>query len=103
MVTIRSVALTSPTRIEQERTHLAVDVHRAGAALRDAAAVFGAGEADLLADDPQQRRIGLHLHVTDLAIDVELCHAPPHATGSAVEFRRRGSSSAADSPMRRPP
>ena len=33
--------------------HLAVDVHRAGAALRDAAAVLGAGQADLLADDPQ--------------------------------------------------
>ena len=63
MVTILSVAFTSPTRIEQERCDLAVDVHRAGAALRDAAAVFGAGEADLLADDPQERRVGLDLHV----------------------------------------
>ena len=32
--------------------HLAVDVHGAGAALRDAAAVFRAGETDLLADHP---------------------------------------------------
>ena len=56
-------------------THdLAVEVHRARAALRDAAAVFGAGEADLLADDPQERSVGLHLHVTDPAVDVELGH-----------------------------
>src|SRR5215211_411090 len=43
---------------ERERAgalHLAIDVHRARAALRDAAAVFGAGEADLFADDPQER------------------------------------------------
>ena len=66
MVTIWSVGFTSPTRIEHERIDLAVDVDRAGAALRDAAAVLGAGQADLLADDPQQRRIVLHLHVTRL-------------------------------------
>src|SRR5262249_26130116 len=59
--------------------HLVVDVHRAGAALRDAAAVFRAGEADLLADHPQERGIGLHLHVTDTAIDVELSHELPLA------------------------
>ncbi len=63
MVTILSVAFTVPTGIEQERMHLAVDVHRAGAALRDAAAVFGAGQADVLADHPQQRRVVLDLHV----------------------------------------
>src|SRR6266581_4616715 len=51
---------------------LAVDVHRARAALRDAAAVLGSRQARLLADGPQQRRVGLHLHVTHLAIDVEL-------------------------------
>jgi hypothetical protein len=32
--------------------HLVVDVDRARAALRDAAAVFRPGEADLLANDP---------------------------------------------------
>src|SRR5678816_4864077 len=53
---------------------LAVDVHRAGPALRDAAAVLGAREADLLADGPEQRRVGLDLHVTDATIDVELRH-----------------------------
>ena len=40
------------------RAHrLAVDVHRAGAALGDAAAVLGAGEAEVLAHDPEQRRV----------------------------------------------
>ena len=34
----------------------AIDMHRAGAALGDAAAVFRAGQAGLLADRPQQRR-----------------------------------------------
>src|SRR5882762_10165522 len=54
-------------------THqLAVDVDGAGTALRDATTILGARQADLLADDPEQRRSGLHLHVTDAAIDVEL-------------------------------
>src|SRR4030095_16246946 len=60
---------------------LPVDVHGAGAALRDAATILGARQADLLTDDPEQRRIGLHLHVTDAAVDVELRHGltPPVA------------------------
>src|SRR5258708_7963617 len=60
--------------------HLAVDVHGAGAALRDTAAVLRAGQTDLLADDPQERRPGLHLHVADLAVDVEFCHERPPLT-----------------------
>src|SRR5215510_16539544 len=60
--------------------HRAVDVHGAGAALRDAAAVFRAGEADLLADHPQERGIRLDLHVVDFAVDVEFCHELPLAS-----------------------
>src|SRR5262245_27870169 len=56
---------------------LAVDVHRAGAALGDAAAVLGARQTHLLADDPQQGRVGFHRHLTDLAVDVELRHEHP--------------------------
>src|SRR5215831_8739450 len=56
---------------------LIVDVHRAGPALRDSAAVLGARQADLLADHPEQRRVGLHLHVANLAVDVELWHERP--------------------------
>src|SRR5262249_61436786 len=50
------------------------DVHRAGAALGDAAPILGAGEADLLADHPQERRVRLHVHIMNGAIDIELCH-----------------------------
>src|SRR5499427_9548704 len=57
--------------------HLVIDVHGAGAALGDPAAVFRAGEADLLADDPQERGICLHLHVADGVVDIELCHKLP--------------------------
>src|SRR5262249_7351714 len=62
--------------------HLVIDVHGAGAALGDPAAVFRAGEADLFADDPQERGICLHLHVADTAVDVELCHEFPLASSS---------------------
>src|SRR6266851_1909846 len=57
--------------------HLVIDVNRAGAALCDSTAIFGAGEADLLADDPQERGICLHLHVAHAAVDVELRHGRP--------------------------
>ena len=44
---------TALTGTEHERMRHAVDMHGAGAALRDAAAVFGAGEADGVAQHPQ--------------------------------------------------
>src|SRR2546427_9276478 len=63
---------------QDARAHqLAVEVHRAGAALGDPAAVLGARQPDLLADDPEERSVGFHLYVTDLAVDVELCHGRP--------------------------
>src|SRR6266705_731950 len=61
--------------------HLAVDVHGTGAALRDPASVLRAGQAHLLADDPQERRPGLSLYVAYLAVDVEFCHERPPLTG----------------------
>src|SRR5215831_987112 len=72
--------------------HFVVDVHGAGAALGDAAAIFRAGEADLLADDPQEGRVGLYLHVTYTSIDVELCHERPLANVFyfLVAWRRAG-------------
>ena len=71
-MTMRSVALTALDRHRAGALDLAVDVHGARAALRDAAAVFRAGEADLLANDPQERGVGLHRHLMDLAVDVVL-------------------------------
>ncbi len=49
----------------------AVHVHGAGAALRDAAAVLGAGEADLLADHPEQRRGRVDVDLVRLAVDCQ--------------------------------
>ena len=48
-----------PTGSWQERTGCAVDVDGAGAALRDAAAVLGAGQPELVAQHPEQRRVGV--------------------------------------------
>src|SRR5260370_17046332 len=67
--------------------HVVIDMHGAGAALRDPAAVFGAGEADLLADDPQERGICLHLDVAHAAVDVELRHERPLASWVTRSFR----------------
>ncbi len=55
---------------------LTVDVYGASAAQRHAAAVFGAGKAHQIADDPQQGRVRLGFHGLFGAIDVEgvLCH-----------------------------
>src|SRR5882672_3868848 len=52
----------------------AVEMYGARPALGDAAAVFGAGEADLLADHPEQRRIGVDIDLVGLAIDGQSNH-----------------------------
>src|SRR5262245_34931893 len=43
----------------------------AGAAARDAAAVLGAGEPDIIAQDPQERGLRLDVHGLRLAVDVQ--------------------------------
>jgi len=48
----------------------AIDMDRAGAAARDTAAVFGAGEPDAVAQNPKQRGLGLDIHLFGLAVDV---------------------------------
>src|SRR6516225_6137693 len=47
----------------------AVDVHGAGAALSDAAAVFGANQSDRIAQHPKQRRVGFGIDVVGLSVD----------------------------------
>src|SRR5438045_7882705 len=61
-------------------------MHSAGAALRDAAAELGAGEPELLADHPQQRRIARLLGIDFPAVDGEFghCFAPPSGTAMLV-------------------
>src|SRR5262249_9139021 len=46
----------------------AIDMHGARAALRDAAAVLGAGQADVLADRPEQWRVPLDDDVVILSV-----------------------------------
>src|ERR1700704_1453324 len=52
----------------------AVDVDGAGAALCNAATIFGAGQAGVFPDRPQQRRIRLDIQFKCFAIDSEVCH-----------------------------
>src|SRR5438445_4597616 len=53
---------------------LAVEVHRAGAAHRDAAAVLGTGEADLLPDSPEKGRVGVDVDLERSAVDRQARH-----------------------------
>ena len=65
----------------------AVDVHGAGAALRDAAAVLGAGQADLFPDHPQQRGVGIDVDVVRFSVDGETGHAFPPGFPTCRYFR----------------
>jgi hypothetical protein len=64
--------------------HLAVEMNRAGAALGDAAAIFGAGQADMFANDPQQGRVGLRRYFPHRSVDVEFCHMLPPSGGRSI-------------------
>src|SRR5579864_8520362 len=71
--------------------HLAVDMHRAGAALGHAAAVFRAGQADMLPDDPEKGRVGLRRYFPYRTVDIEFCHmlssdARSIAAGNTVAY-----------------
>ena len=57
------------------RTHrLAIEVDRAGAALRHAAAELGSREAKRLAHHPQERRVGRDVHRAILAVHSQIHH-----------------------------
>jgi hypothetical protein len=67
-----------------------VDVHRAGAALRDAAPVFGARQPDRLPQYPEQRRVRIDVHVVSLSIDAECSHLQPaKGRGTRMSWARR--------------
>src|SRR5262245_50556854 len=67
----------------------AVEQDGAGAALRDPAAVFGAGEADVLPQRPKQGRVGLDLNVLGLAVDSEGWHSPSSQVAAAAPIGNR--------------
>ncbi|MBM3626473.1 MAG: ABC transporter permease subunit [Alphaproteobacteria bacterium] len=56
--------------------------------MRDAAAILGAGQADLLADDPEQGRVGIHVHVVRLAVDRQARHRPSSRPSEAAPLGR---------------
>src|SRR5437899_2268665 len=51
---------------------LAVEEDRARTALGDAAAELGAGQSEIVAQDPKQGRVRKHIHRVDLPIHVDL-------------------------------
>jgi len=55
---------------------LAADVDGAGAALADTAAELGADEVEVVAEDPEERGLGCHVHGAGLAVNLqgELSH-----------------------------
>src|SRR5258705_10479770 len=59
------------------------EVHGAGAALTDAAAVFGAGQLQVFTQRPQQRSVVFDVEANGLAVQLKFDH---------LRFRREGSS-----------
>src|ERR1700730_9002341 len=57
-------------------------MHGAGAALGDAAAVFGAGKPDRVAQHPKQGRVGFDIDVVIFAVDGKGRHTRPPAMHS---------------------
>ena len=54
----------------------AIDMHRAGAAPGNAAAIFGACQAEFIAQDPEQRHVRLDIDLERLPIDRQLHGGP---------------------------
>src|SRR5271170_1480670 len=64
-------------------------MHRAGAAGGDAAAEFGAGELEMLAQHPEQRRVRRGIDFMPLSVDGEDDHrTPPWARRSCARGAR---------------
>ena len=75
-----SIVVTGPA-LRLADAHLAglfgfvVEKHGAGAADFDAAAELGPGQAEVVAQDPEQRCIGIDVDLMDNAIDVQGDHS----------------------------
>ena len=64
-----SRAATAPSLVMHDRAGCAVDQHRAGAATALAAAVLGAGQAEVVAQHAEQRPIAIGVDADRLAVD----------------------------------
>src|SRR5882724_9863197 len=69
---------------------LAVHVHRAGAAQRHAAAVFGAGHVEVVAQNPKEGRVRIGVHRHSFAVDVQGGHLEIPREESALLLRATG-------------
>ena len=83
MVTMDFAGWRHRPSVKQARVGLAVDVHRAGAALTDAAAIFRAGEVERIPDRPQQRRVRRNVEIVLDAVDCQL-HAVSASPASEI-------------------
>src|SRR5205085_1893556 len=91
---VQGEALDGRDRLAGDRAHRdragahrhAVDMDRAGAALRDAAAVFCPGEADRVTQCPKQWGVGLHIDIVGLAIDRQGWHS---ASSRFIAFEKQ--------------
>jgi hypothetical protein len=69
-----SLGSLQPAKGAKAPARNAVDMDGAGAALGDAATVFGAGQADGIPQHPQQRGVGINIDLMGLSIDAESSH-----------------------------
>src|SRR5262245_16583656 len=67
----------------------AVEVHRAGAALRNPAPVLRARETDLFPDHPQQRCAGIDVDFHGFTVDCQACHRHPSSESRDRTIRLR--------------
>src|SRR5215831_10890317 len=91
---VRGKPLDGGDRLAGDRAHRdragahrdPVHMNRAGAALRDAAAVFRSSKADRVPQCPKERRVGLDIDVVGLAIDRQGWHS---ATSRPLSWKSR--------------
>src|SRR5665811_2329847 len=74
---VRVEADTPLLWVIREHVGLTGTKYGCGVALCDTAAVFRAGQTDMLPDNPQERRVRLDPHIAHLPIDIEFCHELP--------------------------
>src|SRR5215470_13769482 len=64
-------------------------MNRAGAALGEAGGILGAGQTNLLSNDPQQRSVWVHFDGMGLSVDDQPSHSPPPTVVGECRLRLR--------------
>src|SRR5262249_20599392 len=63
--------------VSRSRDHGAAELHRAGPALGNAAAIARAGQPDRVAQYPEQGRLGLDIDIVGFSVNGQSNHARP--------------------------